>query len=66
MTHLKPLVAGEVPVRKPVFLSFMEISLIYNVVLVSVVQQSDSVIHTHIFFFIMIYYRILNIVPCAI
>ena len=63
----------------------------YNVVLISAMQQSDSVIYicvcvyihmyvyvyicvyvyTHTFFFkiflsIMAYYRILNIVPCAI
>ena len=43
----------------------------YNVVLVSAVQQSDSVmyIHTHahnfIFFFTMVYHRMLNIVPSA-
>ena len=43
-----------------------------NVVLVSGVQQNDSVIYTYtymwlfIFFSIMVYYRILNILPCAI
>ena len=43
----------------------------HNVVLVSGTQQSDSIIdiHTHICFFIffsiMVYYRILNRVPCA-
>ena len=41
--------------------------MIYNVVLVSGVQQSDSVIYIHIFilfqiFSIMVYHRILNIV----
>ena len=42
--------------------------LIYNVVLVSGVQQSDSFMHIYILFHIpfMVYYRILNIVPCAI
>ena len=47
---------------------FIELYLIYNVVLVSVVQQSDSVrdIYFFIFFSIMIYYRILDIVLCAI
>ena len=39
----------------------------YNVVLISVVQQSDLVIHVHtfflIFFSIMVYHRILNIYP---
>ena len=48
----------------------IEVYLIYNVVLISTVQQSDSVMHRYIFFFIffsiMVYYRILNIVPCAI
>ena len=38
--------------------------------LVSAVQQSDSVIHLYIFFFIcfsiMVYHRILNIVLCAV
>ena len=46
----------------------------YNVVLISAVQQSDSVLYIYIyidiFFFIfssiMVYHRILNIVPCAI
>ena len=41
--------------------------LIYNVVLVSAVQQSDY--YTYIFFVIflsiMLYHKILNIVPCA-
>ena len=53
---------------------FIEILLNYKVMLVSGVQQSDSVtyiyIHTYIFFFmlfsIMVYHRILNIVPSAI
>ena len=38
--------------------------------LISAVQQSDSVIHMHTFFFIffsiMVYHRIFNIVPCAV
>ena len=43
----------------------------YNVMLVSGVQQSDSVLHTHIpiffrFFALISYYKILSIVPCAI
>ena len=37
--------------------------------LISVVQQRDTVVHTYIFPFIfssfMVYHRILNIVPCA-
>ena len=50
----------------------VEVELIYNVVLISTAQQSDLVMHTYIhaffviFFSIMFYYRILNIVPCAI
>ena len=50
--------------------------LIYSVVLISTVEQRDSVIYiyiyvyTHTFFFIffsiMVYHRVLNIVPCAI
>ena len=63
---------GERALRGPFFkkLYFIEVSLVYNVVLISAVQQSDSVILTYTFFFIffsiMIYHRILNIVPCAI
>ena len=48
----------------------MEVELIYIVVLISAVQQSESVIHIHVFFFIffsmMVYSRILNTVPCAL
>ena len=44
--------------------------LIYNGVLIYAVEQSDSVIiyayYFFIFFSIMVYHRILNIVPCAI
>ena len=45
--------------------------MIYNVVLISAVQQSDLYIYiyTHIlfiFFSSMVYHRILNIVPCAV
>ena len=41
---------------------FIEVELIYNVVLVSGVQQSDSVIHTYIsiFFQILFPYRLLQ------
>ena len=42
-----------------------EVWLIYNVVLVSSVQQRDSVIRITYSFFI-VYYRILNLIPCAI
>ena len=49
---------------------FVELQLIDNVVLVSGVQQSDSVIHTYIFFFrffcIIGYYKILSIVPIGL
>ena len=53
------------------FNNVIEVQLIYNVVLVSTVQQRDSVIHIHIYilfhiFSIMVYPRILNIVPCSI
>ena len=30
------------------FFSFIKVSLVYNVVIISAVQQSDSVIHRHI------------------
>ena len=45
--------------------------MIYSVVLVSAVQQSDSVIHIHISILFQIlfhigYYRILSRGPCAI
>ena len=53
-----------------------EVQLIYNVVLVSSVQQNDSVIHIYVasqlarfffrFFSIIGYYKILSIVSCAI
>ena len=49
---------------------FIEVQLTYNVVFISAVQQSDSVIHIYTFFFIffsiIFYHRILDIVPCAI
>ena len=53
-----------------IFIS-IEVYFIYNV-LISVVQQSESYIYIYryicffIFFSIMLYHRILNIVPCAI
>ena len=47
-------------IKKKVY--FIEVQLIYNVVLISTVQQSDSVIHIYIFFFIffsiMVYHKI--------
>ena len=51
---------------------FTEVELIYNVVLISAVEQSDSVIHKYIplfiLFSIMLYHRIVKriIVLCAI
>ena len=52
----------------------IEIELIYHVVLIFAVQQSNSIIYIYIyiylfffiFFSIMAYRRILNIVPCAL
>ena len=53
------------------FLIFIRVELIYNVVLVSAVQQSESVIHITIstlfrFFPHIGHYRVLSRVPCAI
>ena len=39
---------------------FTEVQLIYNVVLVSGVQQSDSDIHMYILFQILFHYRLLQ------
>lgn len=57
-------------------LFFIAVQFIYSVVLASGVEQSDIHRHTHTFsyiyifffilFFIKVYYKILNIVPCAI
>ena len=53
----------------------MQVQLIYSVVSISAVQQSNPVIHTYTFFSIMVYLRIsrlnqcdtiLYIVPCAV
>ena len=49
----------------------IDMQLIYNAVLISAIQQSDSVTHistffVFIFFSIMVYQPILNILPCAI
>ena len=51
--------------------SKIEVELIYDVVIVSGVQQSDSVIHTHISIFSRLFsligcYKISSIVPCVI
>ena len=54
------------------FFKKIELQLIYNIMLVSSVQDRDSVIHTYVspFFFrlfsIIGYYKKLDIVPCAI
>ena len=52
------------------FFNFINILLIYNVVLVSDVQQSDSVTYILFLFFtffpIIVYHRILKTAPCAI
>ena len=52
------------------FLSLIDVQLIYIVVLISAVQQSDSVVYAYISFFrffsLIGYYKILSIVPCAI
>ena len=50
---------------------FIGVQLIYNVALVSSVQQSESVIHIHISLFFRFFshighYRVLSRVPCAI
>ena len=49
---------------------FIKVYLIYKVVLISAVQQSDSVMYTHTVLFISIpitvCHRILNRVACAI
>ena len=51
-------------------LTLIGVYLLYNVVLISTVQKSDSVIHLYtlffIFFLIMVYHKILNTIPCAI
>ena len=53
-----------------IYLYFIDIELIYSVMLISALQQSDSFILIYTFFFaffsIMAYHRILNIVPCVI
>ena len=71
-SHLNSLHVAEYPLFFSSFFIyfFIEVYLIYNVVLISAVQQSDSVIHIYTFFFIlffiMVYPSILSIVPCAI
>ena len=51
------------------FFFLIEVELIYNVVFISGVQQSDSFLYIYTFFkffSIVVYCKILNIVPCAI
>ena len=55
------------------FFFLIEIYLIYSIVLVSGIQQSDSVMYVCVYIYIYFrlfsitgYYKILNIVPCAI
>ena len=65
--HLtKPNTLGQQLTNSYLFLNWS----IYNVVLISASEQSDSATHMYMFFFIffsiMVYLRILNIVPCAI
>ena len=52
------------------FFLIIGVQLTYNVVLVSGVEQSESVIHKHTFFFGFFswvgYYRVLSKFPCAI
>ena len=74
--HVHPGGCSPLPtcISNPI-LFLIEVQLIYNVVLIAAVQQSDSVIcicmyiYIYILFhilFIMIYHGLLNIVPCAI
>ena len=66
----------EIFVNLKFFLNFIDVSLTYNAMLISTVQQNDSVIYIYVcvcvyiyiytFFSILAYHRILNIVPCAI
>ena len=53
------------------FFSFIALYLIYNFLLIPGVEQSDSIIHMHVFIFFMFffhigYYRILSRVLCVI
>ena len=42
------------------FFFFIEVELIYNIVLVSTVQQSDSVIHVYTFFLVFFSIRFIT------
>ena len=57
------LASGLLALPAPLWFSYLfliEVELIYNVVLISAVQQSDSVTHTYILFFLKIYYSFDN------
>ena len=48
---------------------FIQVELTYNIVLISAEQLSDSVIHVYIlfiFFSIIVYHKMLNMVPSAV
>ena len=64
----KNVLPGDRKTRVTSFIFYSEVYLIYNVVLISAVQQSDSAIHIYIsiFFSIMDYPRMLNILPCTV
>ena len=73
MNEIHQCVLNDKDIKARVFFFFkkilVEIQLVYNIVLVSGIQQSDSVIHIHNLFrlfSIISYYKILNILPCAI
>ena len=57
---LDPLVENKFTIYKGLFLTlffhFIEIQVIYNVVLISAIQQNDSVIHSDILFYIHFHY----------
>ena len=50
----------------PPFFKKVELYLIYSIVFVSGVQQSDAVLYIFGFFSIRDYYKTLNIVPCVL
>ena len=71
--HEFPIYTLLFKVRVVISLSFFGVQLIYNVVLVSGVQQNESVTHIHKFtpffprFFLHVgCYKALNRVPCAL
>ena len=45
--------------------NFIKVQLIYNVVFISDIWQNACYIYTYILFSIIIYHKILNIVPCT-